>query len=182
MKLLKFFELYELQWSRLLHLTSGREDTGGLEKKKKKEKVAGARMGYCPFSKIESQYSRLYCGTQQVEQAHSRLSRHAGLGAPGGGRDTAEHGHDTTGCARDTVEEAYDTTRSNARGRATTWRMTQGETWHVTRPVQAATRPSGRPRYGRGRPATRQPVRHDTVGLARSVRTTWAMGVCTLCT
>ena len=33
------------------------------EKKKKREKVAGAGMGYYPFSKIESQYSRLYCGT-----------------------------------------------------------------------------------------------------------------------
>ena len=52
MKLLKFFELYELQWSRLLHLRSGREATGVLENfKKKKEKVAGAGMGYCPFSK-----------------------------------------------------------------------------------------------------------------------------------
>ena len=67
MKLLKFFELYELQWSRLLHFRSGREATEGLEKKKKREKVAGAGMGYCPFSKIESQYNRLYCGTQQAE-------------------------------------------------------------------------------------------------------------------
>ena len=33
MKLLKFFELYELQWSRLLHFRSGREATAGLEKK-----------------------------------------------------------------------------------------------------------------------------------------------------
>ena len=33
MKLLKFFELYELQWSRLLHFRSGREATGGLKKK-----------------------------------------------------------------------------------------------------------------------------------------------------
>ena len=33
---LKFFlELYELQWSRLLHFRSGREATRGLEKKKK---------------------------------------------------------------------------------------------------------------------------------------------------
>ena len=64
------------------------------KKKKKKEKVAGAGMGYCPVSKIESQYNRLYCGTQQAEQAHSRLSRHAGLDAPGGGRDMAGHGHD----------------------------------------------------------------------------------------
>ena len=96
MKLLKFFELYELQLSRLLHFRSGREATGGLEKKKKKkiEKVARVEMGYCPFSKIESQYSRLYCGTQQPEQAHSKLSRHAGLGAPGG-RDMAGRDHDT---------------------------------------------------------------------------------------
>ena len=76
MKLLNFFELYELQWYRLLHFRSSGEATGGLEKKKKREKVAGVGMGYCPFSKIESQYSRLYCGTQQAEQAHSRLSRH----------------------------------------------------------------------------------------------------------
>ena len=83
-RLIFFFELYELQWSRLLHFRSGREATGGLEKKKR-EKVVGAGMGYCPFSKkkkieIESQYSRLYCGTQQAQlycgtqQAHSRLS------------------------------------------------------------------------------------------------------------
>ena len=69
---LKFFELYELQWSRLLHFRSGREATRGL--KIKKEKVAGAGMGYCPFSKIESQYNKLYCGPQQAERAHSRLS------------------------------------------------------------------------------------------------------------
>ena len=37
MKLLKNFELYELQWSRLLHLRSGREATRGLEKKYKAE-------------------------------------------------------------------------------------------------------------------------------------------------
>ena len=72
MKIFKFFELYELQWSRLLHFRSGKEATRGL--KKKKEKVTGAGMGYCPFSRIESQYSRLYCGTQQAEQAHNRLS------------------------------------------------------------------------------------------------------------
>ena len=65
MKLLKIFELYELQWPRLLHFRSGREITRGLEKKKK-EKVAGAGIGYCLFSKIESQYSRLYYGTQQA--------------------------------------------------------------------------------------------------------------------
>ena len=39
MKLLKFFELYELQWSRLLHFRSGREVTGGLEKKKKGQRL-----------------------------------------------------------------------------------------------------------------------------------------------
>ena len=75
MKLLKIFELYELHWSRLLHFKSGREATGGLEKKNR-EKVAGTGMGYCPFSKIESQYNRMYCGTQQAKQAHSRLSKH----------------------------------------------------------------------------------------------------------
>ena len=52
MKLFKIFELYELQWSRLLHFRSGREATGGLEKKE--EKIAGAGMGYCPFYKIKS--------------------------------------------------------------------------------------------------------------------------------
>ena len=89
-------------------------------KKKKREKVTGAEMGYCPFSKIESQYSRLYCGTQQAEQAHNRLSRHAGLGAPGGGRDMAWHGHDTACRACYTAEEACDMMRSSARGRAVT--------------------------------------------------------------
>ena len=58
MKLLKFFELYELQWFRLLHFKSDREATRGLKKKQRK-KVVGAGMGYCLFSKIESQYSRL---------------------------------------------------------------------------------------------------------------------------
>ena len=69
-------------------------------------------MGYYPFSKIESQYSRLYYGTQQAEQAHSRLSRHVGLGPPKEGCDTARHDHDMAGCASDTAEEACDTTRS----------------------------------------------------------------------
>ena len=41
MKLLKFFELYELQWSRLLHFRSGREATEGLEKRMKKKKGKG---------------------------------------------------------------------------------------------------------------------------------------------
>ena len=73
MKLLKFFKLYELQWSRLLHFRSGREAMGGLEKKRKKKrkKVAGVGMGYRPFSKIESQYSRLYCGTHQAVLWHT---------------------------------------------------------------------------------------------------------------
>ena len=42
-----------------------------LEDKKKKEKVAGVGMGYCPFSKIESQYSKLYYGTQQAVLWHT---------------------------------------------------------------------------------------------------------------
>ena len=75
--------------------------------------VAGAGMGYCPFSKIELKYSGLYCGTQQAEEAHNKLSRHtAGLGAPGGERDTAGHNHDTADRARDTAEDACNTTRS----------------------------------------------------------------------
>ena len=32
MKILNFFELYELQWSRLLHFRSGKEAAGGLKK------------------------------------------------------------------------------------------------------------------------------------------------------
>ena len=71
MKLLKNFELCELQWSRLLHFRSGREATGEKKRKKKREKVAGAGMGYCPFSKIESQYNRLYCGMQQAVLWHA---------------------------------------------------------------------------------------------------------------
>ena len=42
-----------------------------LEGKKRREKVVAAGMGYCLFSKIESQYSRLTCIV-----AHHRLSRH----------------------------------------------------------------------------------------------------------
>ena len=44
--------------------------------------------------------------------AQSRLSRHAGLGAPNGGHDTAGHVQDTAGCVLDTAEEACDTMRS----------------------------------------------------------------------
>ena len=39
MKLLKNFELYELQWSRLLHFRSGKEATEGLEKKIKRKRL-----------------------------------------------------------------------------------------------------------------------------------------------
>ena len=49
MKLLKFFELYELQWSRLLHFRSGREATGGLEKKKIREKGCWSWNGLLPI-------------------------------------------------------------------------------------------------------------------------------------
>ena len=52
-----------------------------IRNKKKREKFARAGIGYCPFSKIESQYNRLYCGTQLAEQAHSRPSRHTASGA-----------------------------------------------------------------------------------------------------
>ena len=61
MKLLNFFEFYELQWSRLLHFRSGMElDYWRIRNgKKKKDKIVRAEMGYCPFSKTESQHSRL---------------------------------------------------------------------------------------------------------------------------
>ena len=51
----------------------------------------------------------------------------------------------------------------------------------VTRPgtqsVRTATRLRGRPRYGRGRLATRRLVHHDMAGPARSVHAAWAKGV-----
>ena len=37
----------------------------GMRGKKKQNKVAGSRLGYCPiFSKFVSQYSKLYCDRQ----------------------------------------------------------------------------------------------------------------------
>ena len=66
-----------MQWSRLLHLWSSKEAIGDKKKKKKREKVARAGMGYCPFSKIEQAHNRLNCIV-----AHSRLSyivAHSGL-------------------------------------------------------------------------------------------------------
>ena len=49
MKLLKNFELYELQWSRLVHFSSGKEATGGLEKKRKKGKGCWSWNGLLPI-------------------------------------------------------------------------------------------------------------------------------------
>ena len=58
----KNFELYEVQWSRLLHLWSSKEATG--DEKKGREKVQWSWNGLLPiFSKFESQYSKLYCDT-----------------------------------------------------------------------------------------------------------------------
>ena len=47
-------------------------------------------MSYCPFSKIESQYNRLYCGTQQAEQA--RRPGRARKGGGGGGQGVTPPG------------------------------------------------------------------------------------------
>ena len=105
--------------------------------------------------------------------AHSRLSRHAGLGAPGGGRDTAGHGHDTAGLARNTVEEACDTTRSVravwqgedaaiqslyrelggpsvAIQKKELYRGGGGQLWVAIQCAMAAIRRSNEPRYGAG--------------------------------
>ena len=80
MKLLKFFELYELQWSRLLHFRSGREAIGGLEKKKKKKgkRLLELEWATAHFLKLSHNtagcivaHSRLSCIV-----AHSRLCRH----------------------------------------------------------------------------------------------------------
>ena len=49
MKFLKILELYELQWSRLLHFRSGREAIGRLEKKKEKGKGCWSWNGLLPI-------------------------------------------------------------------------------------------------------------------------------------
>ena len=36
----------------------------------KKKRCGGARMGYCPFSKVESRYNKLYCDTRHGLGAH----------------------------------------------------------------------------------------------------------------
>ena len=107
MKLLKFFELYELGWSRIIHFRSGREATRGLEKKKKKKGKLLLELEWAI-----AYFLKLSHNTAGCIMAHSRLSRHAGQGAPGGGRDIARHAQDTAGHARDTTEEVCDTTRS----------------------------------------------------------------------
>ena len=69
MKLLKFFELYELQWSRLLHFRSGREATGGFKKKKKGKRLLELEWATAHFLKLN--HNTIGCIV-----AHSRLSRH----------------------------------------------------------------------------------------------------------
>ena len=66
MKLLKFFELYELQWSRLLHFRSGREATGGLEKKRKR---------LLELEWATAHFLKLSHNTAGYIVAHNRLSR-----------------------------------------------------------------------------------------------------------
>ena len=68
MKLLKNFELYELQLSRLLHFRSGREATRGLEKKK------GKRLLELEWA--TTHFLKLSHNTAGFIVAHSRLSRH----------------------------------------------------------------------------------------------------------
>ena len=69
MKLLKIFELYKLQWSRLLHFRSGREATGGLEKKKKGKRLLELEWATTHFLKLSH-------NTTGCIVAHIRLSRH----------------------------------------------------------------------------------------------------------
>ena len=69
MKLLKFFKLYELKWSRLLHFRSGREVTKGLEKKKKRKRLLELEWATTHFLKLSH-------NTTGCIVAHSRLSRH----------------------------------------------------------------------------------------------------------
>ena len=68
MKLLNFFELYELQWSRLLHFRSGREATRGLEKKEGK-RLLELEWATAHFLKLS--HNKTGCFV-----AHRRLSRH----------------------------------------------------------------------------------------------------------
>ena len=67
-----------------------------------------------------------------------------------------------------------DTRSNSACGRAATRRATQ-------RRARPATRPRERLRYGRGRPAIRRLVRHDTAGPKHIVRAGWVR-VCALYT
>ena len=68
MKLLKFFEFYELQWSKLLHFRIGMEATGGLEKKK------GKRLLELEWA--TAHFLKLNHNTAGCIVAHSSLSRH----------------------------------------------------------------------------------------------------------
>ena len=99
-------------------------------------------MGYYPFSKFESQYSRLYCGTQQAqlycgtkqaEQAHSRPSRHTAGQAGTQAWVRQEGGETRSGTA--TIRSVVCTTRPR---RPTTRRAAactgarQHSAWHST--------------------------------------------------
>ena len=182
-KLLKNFELYELQWSRLLHFRSGIEATGGLEKNKNKRKRL-LELEWDSAHFLKSSHNIAGCIV-----AHSRLSRRAGLGALEGGRDTAGHGqetighsHDTighenntVGHAHDTAEEAYDTTYSSASGdiaRGTARdtacytvgaRCDTAEWKAMIRPGEACDMAPGAPRHGRPCPQRARSLGHRCV-------------------
>ena len=64
---LKFFELYELQWSRLLHFRSGREATRGLKKKRKR---------LLELEWATAHFLKLSHNTTSCIVARSRLSGH----------------------------------------------------------------------------------------------------------
>ena len=70
MKLLTIFELYELQWSRLLHFKSGREASGGIKNKKIKRKTL------LELEWATAHFLKLSHNTAGCIVAHSRLSRH----------------------------------------------------------------------------------------------------------
>ena len=59
--------------------------------------------------------------------------------------------------------------RDRGRSREAVTRRANALVRTTIRQGRPATRPRGRPRYGRGRPATRRLVRHDTVGPACSL-------------
>ena len=62
--------------------------------KKKIRNVAGSKLGYCPFSELESRYSKLYCDTSAQGRTVGATIQ------PAMHHETAENRRDTAGSMR----------------------------------------------------------------------------------